>query len=305
MKRFLTKEEFIQKYGENWKNHVTYGWSSPHMDNLFGQPENRGRAKWTISEDMLTDKPLPINKEELLEEAKRRYPIGTKFKIAHKPEKICTVLNHELHKATFVGNKDLHINLIINEEEREDTNSASVYSNGKWAEIVSLPSQEVESQEIEVGDLVECINNDSTYYKGSGWKENYQFIVKKIHEFKNPFAFPEKGDGVYNHSLKIIKKKNELEKDFYKKYPLLPDDCWELSDNVCTRCVDKYFGGADIINLTIDKNEQKSENIISKTKNTKITNGKSKQGNCIKIQRSNSSIRTGNRRTGTSISGRG
>ena len=70
-------------------------------------------------------------KEELLEEAKLRYPINTKFKVVHHPEVERTVYSHNSVKNNFVHASDgLHINLLI-----DTTDTASVYFNGKWAEI--------------------------------------------------------------------------------------------------------------------------------------------------------------------------
>lgn len=86
-----------------------------------------------------------LDKNALLEEAKRRYPIGTKFKIVHCPENIRKVTSHEKHDNTFVKASDgLHINFISDliEGEKSSCISASVYFNGKWAEIVEEPKVE-------------------------------------------------------------------------------------------------------------------------------------------------------------------
>ncbi len=72
-------------------------------------------------------------KELLFEEAKLKYPIGTKFKVVHKPNTICTVKSHEKHDRLFINGS---VNLLVNENCYPATNSASVYYDGKWAEIV-------------------------------------------------------------------------------------------------------------------------------------------------------------------------
>ncbi len=73
----------------------------------------------------------------LLEEAKTKYPIGTRFRVVHIPEIICTVESHDYFDKTFLYNaKDdiQHINFLV--EKRDDgTTSASVWAGGKWAEI--------------------------------------------------------------------------------------------------------------------------------------------------------------------------
>lgn len=71
---------------------------------------------------------------ELLEEAKRRYPIGTVFKIVHIPSNICEVKNHE----TYPVHNEKIINFYITKPIGECF-GASVYKDGEWAEIVSLP----------------------------------------------------------------------------------------------------------------------------------------------------------------------
>lgn len=329
-RRFKTEQEFRDEFGKNWRNYIVHGWTGS-MDILFGQPEDHPEAEiWSISEDMLTDKLLPSQKELiLLEEAKRRYPIGTKFRIAHIPNEIRIVKSHKDHKDIFIFNNEaLHINLLV-EKNKEGLDAGSVYANGQWAEIVSLPEQK--TQQIEVGDLVECFDSGNSYM-GSGWKKHRQFIVNKIDYLSTTPVAWEKGNGfgicfgVYTHSLKIIKKKVELESEEYLKSK---KSSWEPSNDTCKRCALTFFDGPvntnqwnlcegkhcadmeeeealenEINNLTQNKNE-KSENIISKKKSKQSTSGKSKQGNCIKIQRSNSSISTGHRRTGTSISRRG
>ena len=75
----------------------------------------------------------PKVKQELslLEQAKLRYPIGTKFKVACQPHVICTVLNHD----TYHFQTSEICNLYV-EEQNYGVNGATVYYKGKWAEIV-------------------------------------------------------------------------------------------------------------------------------------------------------------------------
>ena len=75
-----------------------------------------------------------LEKKQLLEEAKRRFPIGTKFKVVHLPHEIRTVKSHDYYINTFVKKA---INLLIC--EKDSCEGASVYNEGKWAEIVSYP----------------------------------------------------------------------------------------------------------------------------------------------------------------------
>lgn len=76
---------------------------------------------------------------DLWEEAKRRYPPGTRFEVAHKSGVIRTVKSHDAYNSRFVHESGLHINMIV--EKEGDSDGASVYFNGTWAEIVELPKQ--------------------------------------------------------------------------------------------------------------------------------------------------------------------
>lgn len=82
---------------------------------------------------------------DLLEEAKRRYPIGTKFHPAHldNTSEYCIVTNINFYKRGNV--------IVAKTNEGDDYNLGSiygntsynriVYSNGKWAKIINTPSK--------------------------------------------------------------------------------------------------------------------------------------------------------------------
>ena len=116
-----------------------------------------------------------LDKDALLEEAKRRYPVGTKFKIVHCPENIRKVTSHEKHDNTFVTASDgLHINFISDLIEGEESSciSASVYFNGNWAEIVEEPKVEVKEKikstiTWKIGDYVVFVEDWSRSKKGN------------------------------------------------------------------------------------------------------------------------------------------
>lgn len=85
---------------------------------------------------------IPVNKVleysfkaivELVEEAKHRYPVGTRFRVAHYPDVELpeTVLSHDVHKFLVVVSDMVHINFLV-----ESGGSASVYAGGKWATIL-------------------------------------------------------------------------------------------------------------------------------------------------------------------------
>jgi hypothetical protein len=113
-------------------------------------------------------------KKELLEKAKRDYPEGTVFKIAHSKE-VEIVKNHDEFKYTFVNSTEgLHINFICEKDhDLESINTgASVYACGKWAKIISKP--------------IFKLNNKFMYEGDEYWelyKDNY--ILKKQVAQKN------------------------------------------------------------------------------------------------------------------------
>lgn len=118
-----------------------------------------------------------MTKEELLQEAKLRYPVGTKFKVVHQPDKIRTVKSHNYFDNTFVGyGRDVAINLLI--QEIGGTIGATVYYNGKWAEIIehSQLLGETEEWEPKVGDWV--------YAEGKGYYNDDYRSGKYIPLFK-------------------------------------------------------------------------------------------------------------------------
>ena len=123
-------------FDKNWKNNV-------YKINRFCTKYGNGFIKCNIYELFYLDgrnagcvystalqlaSPEEIKEYEnnlLLEEAKRRYPVGTKFESASSEGKICYVEHIPIFKNGLIGTKDNGLNGII-------------YKNGKWAEI--LPS---------------------------------------------------------------------------------------------------------------------------------------------------------------------
>ncbi len=88
---------------------------------------------------IIKGKPVPVDKckDILFEEACKRYSVGSKFKIVHMPYQIETVLDHSKYENTFVEGKDgtYALNLkVLNHFKYHEL--ASVWYNGKWAEII-------------------------------------------------------------------------------------------------------------------------------------------------------------------------
>ena len=91
------------------------------------------------------------SKDDLLEEAKRRYPIGTNFISPHNnlPYKV-----HSKHELWYGRTKD---NILISISKNIGD---YVYFNGKWAEIIEEPDNEsnykIDDCPFNEGDLVSC-----------------------------------------------------------------------------------------------------------------------------------------------------
>ena len=96
-----------------------------------------------------------MNNQQLLEEAKRRYPIGTKFYPAHSRDakeynKYCIVVNEDFiinYDGDIVALTNLGGEYIISDCEGfsdcgNTTYSRIVYNEGNWAEIIELGAQQ-------------------------------------------------------------------------------------------------------------------------------------------------------------------
>jgi hypothetical protein len=146
------------------------GWYVPTNMKLWSEHPSQNKSK----------------EELLLEEAKLKYPVGTKFRVVHQSGNIYTVKSHEKHINTFVKERSsLHINFIVVEISDSDTNSASVYANGEWAKIITEEKPEEKPMEnkenIKKGSWVvvkQLISQDTLGKKN--FKLNELFKVREI-----------------------------------------------------------------------------------------------------------------------------
>jgi len=126
--------------------------------------------------------PSEVKEEDLISQAKQRYPIGTKFIPAHVQIKLdddmyCVVTNHFYIKA----DKDGDIIAYTNGQQSHSTNSKYGNTNyervlydkklSKWAEIVSEPKTNT-TEEFKVGDWVVPLNDNTSHDRNIG--EAYQ-----------------------------------------------------------------------------------------------------------------------------------
>ena len=108
-----------------------------------------------------------MNINELINEAKKRYKVGDRFRVVHDPIEICTIESFDLHDDTIITNPDgsWHFNLLITDVESAD--SATVCHNGEWAEKVE-PEKTPEllkanTGKFKVGDKVKVTRKCRSY----------------------------------------------------------------------------------------------------------------------------------------------
>lgn len=70
--------------------------------------------------------------QDLIEEAKLRYPIGTKFKLVHVTGQQSTVKHHN------IKHRDNYLSLGSGCKE-SNFYTETLYYDGRWAEIISKP----------------------------------------------------------------------------------------------------------------------------------------------------------------------
>lgn len=96
-----------------------------------------------------------LSKEELLAEAKRRYPVGTKYKCANG------ILSPGAEECFEITHGD-ELKFFDDSNQKIDAIGRwFVYYNGNWAEMVSGPT--VEEEVIDIPEYIECIEGFSDY----------------------------------------------------------------------------------------------------------------------------------------------
>ena len=118
-----------------------------------------------------------MTNEELLKEAKRRYPVGTKFKCKHLSH-LCEVTIDGTWDTVDIDNKP---SVIFYPKESFGKYVYLEWLSTEWAEIVESPKQEEKSL---VGRYVKCLKNNANGCRVNGEyvkKDNYYQIgnIKK------------------------------------------------------------------------------------------------------------------------------
>lgn len=199
-------------------------------------------------------------KEQILEIAKEKYPIGTKFRVAHKPEIICRIVSHGFSEYnTFIENNplDLHVNL------KSDIGYASVYYNGKWAEIISKPEveQKIMKSKILEQEISIVENKEGGIFKIGDKVQHIDKTRKHYVETSKILKFVEKGNNIlavtgYKTGLIPPININKLELIVNKKFP----ERWKIRSLgnqqknlefvkfINKNCVNASFSGVSSIN---------------------------------------------------------
>ena len=206
-----------------------------------------------------------MTKEELLEEAKRRYPVGTKIK--------CSILDIIVeitsHSTKLVSNA----NIIYFETKG---NGTKVYENGKWAEIVSKPEEKYEHEVVhcetqEQWDFVidkisptalskslfkelsqkESIGiefNEKTYCSLDWFKSNYSKIYsfqEWCTKFNHQFEEFKVGDWVWTNTPNVQKDLLGGDEGFIGKILKIDEFIFKYKISVDSKLYPKYTGSAN------------------------------------------------------------
>jgi hypothetical protein len=199
-------------------------------------------------------------KEQILEIAKGKYPIGTDFRVAHKPETICRVVSHDFSEyQTFIKNGplDLHVNL------KSNLGYASVYYNGKWAEIISKPEveQKIMKSKILEQEISIVENKEGGIFKIGDKVQHIDKTRKHYVETSKILKFIEKGNNIlavtdYKTDLVAPINIDKLELIINKKFPEKwkirslgnPIENAEFVNFLNGKCINNVFSGSSSIN---------------------------------------------------------
>ncbi len=149
------------------------------------------KGKWA---EIIEEKPKSST-ELLIEEAKIRYPIGTKFKSLYFSGNILTVTDNNARKHSTNGNICVKTDTKNGGDSWEDRSGAAVYDvdTKKWAEIISTPAFNVEKIEERIKEL--DVLPPYKEYPLSGMNLDHSIIFKETKDkwhwqIEKPYSFP-------------------------------------------------------------------------------------------------------------------
>lgn len=205
--------KYISKYGDNLKfSEFICG----NNYNESGEFQDVKVIRELKSEDLVIIEPL-------LNYAKKKYPVGCKFMAARGSGSKYTV--ESLDKFTWYDSKNICIKLHGN---------GTIYSNGKWAEIVSLPKEKVVEKTsdtyptdvvYQTGDRVRILRTAKSHERGwyNTWVSPKGDFIEQIFTVTNDcgdkgVSLKEAGDYLYPHFVleKVVAEDfldNDMRKD--------------------------------------------------------------------------------------------
>lgn len=213
--------------------------------------------------------------DDLISEAKRRYPLGTKFRPAHIPDNDITKYCIVTEDSVFEKYGD-QIVLTINGHwwiEKGNPKYGNTYYiryvcyEGKWAEIVSY-EPEINTYGLKVGDILKQeIINAWAYIEGNfcayvqkGWVDVFCSYGedRKIEDFRDidgqigfhvsgctegthylkAEGFKEFADNFYKKEVKSwIQEQDEMLNVIIKQHPLTPKECYSSNEIIIPQVI--------------------------------------------------------------------
>ena len=126
-----------------------------------------------------------MNINKLINEAKKRYKVGDRFRVVHQPMDICTIESFDFHEDTIIISPEgnWHFNLLVTDSGGAD--SATVCKNGEWAEKVE--PLKAYTGKFKIGDKVKvtrkCENLEGDW--GTKWYSEMDRYVNGTYKIAN------------------------------------------------------------------------------------------------------------------------
>lgn len=141
-------EAELDNYGSTTNGFIRYGKKNPYNWRYATQEEIDEYKRRGKPYDVTKLQKKELSMKEIQEECKKRFPID------------CTYINTDGEK--YVLEDDPYTYTIANQNIWAHSGAGCLYQNGKWAELVSLPEENI----TEIPDYVECVNYFGNKYTG-------------------------------------------------------------------------------------------------------------------------------------------
>ena len=140
-----------------------------------------------------------MNINALINEAKKRYKVGDRFRVVHQPIDICTIESFDFHEDAIIISPEgnWHFNLLVTDSGGAD--SATVCKNGEWAEKVEpeKTAEELKTNtgKFKVGDKVKVTRKCNSYEGDweNWWSSEMDKCVNETYKITNEFPMSSNG----------------------------------------------------------------------------------------------------------------